>query len=249
MSSRVCGRMSVRNAPHDGHRVEFDRFPRAVVQPTEADGGVERKDGAAVIWDSSPWRDHLTTEVHALRRRAKSKRTTEKRSLLIERTVFFAAYTMRRLDDANKLSSSWRGTAVKCSQYPALGERPNQINWHHLEKFYNISKPITSTIGARHFCDLVIHSYIFVECVQEDRKIEGFFITSDKKVTHALWLFSVNAIAELMERTAGDDPSTVIMDRNDRTGDLEAWAGNGEPPSEWNSRLAKGSRRPRLPEC
>jgi len=164
--------------------------------------------------------------------------------MLIERTVFFAAYTMRRLDDANKLSSSWRGAAVKCSQYPSLGERPNQMNWHRIEKFYNLSKPTVCSMGARHFCDLVIHSYIFVECVQADRELEGFFVTSDKKVTQALWLFSVDAIADLMERTAADNPSTVIMNRNDKTGEAEVWAGNGEPPSEWKSRLAKRFKAP-----
>ena len=121
-----------------------------------------------MIWESTPWRDYLATEAHTLERRAKSKRITEKRSLLIERAVFFAAYTMRRLDDANKLSSSWRGTAVKCSQYPSLGRKPNQLNWHHIERLYDLSTSTASAMGARHFCDLVIHSYIFMECLKED---------------------------------------------------------------------------------
>lgn len=197
-----------------------------------------------MIWDSSPWRDHLATEAHGIRRRAKSKRMTEKRSLLIERAVFFAAYTMRRLDDANKLSSSWQGAAIKCGKYPSLGDRPTQLNWHHIENFYDLSKPAACSMGARHFCDLIIHSYIFVECVQADQEVEGFFITSDKKVTQALWLFSVDAIAELMERAAADYPSTVIMDLNDKMGKSRVWVGNGEPPNEWKTRLAKRFKTP-----
>jgi hypothetical protein len=61
------------------------------------------------------------TSARDLAKRAKTRRVTERRSAFVERTVFFSAYAMRKLDDANKLSTSWRGTTVKCTRYTPTG--------------------------------------------------------------------------------------------------------------------------------
>lgn len=191
-----------------------------------------------MIWDSSPWREYLLADACALRKRAATKRITEKRSILIERSVFFAAYTMRRLDDAKKLSTTWEGSAVQCKRNPSLSRKPDFLDWHHIDKSYNLSKPAPCTMSARHFCDLIVHSYVFVECIRDDRSVEGFFITSDKKRHQALWFFSLDAVAGLMERTAADDPNTVAMTRN-YEGELEVvWAGNAKPSGGWKGMLA-----------
>ena len=99
-------------------------------------------------------------------------------------------------------------------------------------------------MSARHVCDLIVHSYIFLECIGDDRSVEGFFITSDQKRLQALWFFTVDAVAGLMERTANDDPATVIMSR-DATGELDVvWAGNGNLSGAQKNTLA---RRLKLP--
>lgn len=177
-----------------------------------------------MIWESLPWREHLLKDAYALRRRAQTKRVTEKRSMLIERSVFFAAYAMRRLDDAKKLSTSWSGGAVKGARHASLGETPNLLNGHHIEELYDLSKSASCTMSARHFCDLVIHSYIFLECTRNDRSVEGFFITSDKKKREALWFFTLDTVAGLMERTSRDDPSHVTMTYGEGTGEWDVQA-------------------------
>lgn len=196
-----------------------------------------------MIWDSQPWRSHLLADACALATRAKTKRITERRSALVERAVFFGAYSMRKLDDAKKLSTSWKGTALKCMRYPFTGEVPDLLNWHHIDRHYDLSKPTKSTMGARDFCDLVVHSFIFSETIHDNRTIDGFFITSDRLKKQGLWYFEVRMIVGLMEQTAKDNPPSAYMSRDPDTGEFEVWAGDGEPPLSWKKKVEKLAAR------
>ena len=196
-----------------------------------------------MIWDSQPWRDHLLADARGLAARSKTKRITERRSVLIERAVFFGAYSMRKLDDAKKLSTSWKGRALKCTHYPFMGKVPDLLNWHHIDQYYDLSKPKIGSMGARDFCDLVVHSFIFVECLNEDGTVGGFFITSDKRKAKGLWHFDLNAEIRLMEQTAKDNPSTSCMSRDPDTGEMEVWAGHGDPPDSWRKTVEKFKKR------
>lgn len=177
-----------------------------------------------MIWESAHWREQLLKDACGLRVRAQTSRITESRSIFIERTVFFAAYAMRRLDDAKKLSTSWSGSAVGSARHAPLGKMPNLLNWHRVEDFYNISESVSCTMSARRFCDLVIHSYIFLESIRDDRSVDGFFITSDKKRREGIWFFALDTVAGLMERTSQDDPSHVTLkfDEDRQDYDLQA---------------------------
>ena len=112
------------------------------------------------------------------------------------------------------------------ARHASLGKTPNLLNRHHIEELYDLSKSASCTMSARHFCDLVIHSYIFLECTRDDRSVEGLFITSDKKRREALWFFTLDTVAGLMERTSRDDPSHVIMTYNEGTGEWDVQAGH-----------------------
>ena len=186
-----------------------------------------------MIWDSDPWKKRLLSDAVELRRRARTRRITEPRSAFVEQTVLLAAYSMRKLDDAKKLSTSWRGLAVKCEWRPSHGKPPHFMNWHHLDKHYDFSIVKRRTISARDFCHMVIHSYIFAEAVREDRTIDGFFVTSDDKKSEGIWFFETETVISLIERTAHDYPPEAHMVLNFDTGDFEVWAGIGEPPKEW----------------
>jgi hypothetical protein len=196
-----------------------------------------------MIHDSEPWRDHLLASARDLAKRAKTRMVTERRSAFVERTVFFGAYAMRKLDDANKLSTSWRGTAVRCMRYPATGKRASWLDRDHIDRHYNLEKSQPDNMGARAFCDLVVHSFIFMEFLNDDRTIGGFFITSDKTKTKGLWQFELDTVIGLIERTAEDWPAVSSAIRNPETGETEIWTGNSEPPEEWKRKVEKFTRQ------
>jgi hypothetical protein len=101
-------------------------------------------------------------------------------------------------------------------------------------------------MGARAFCDLVIHSFIFMEILNDDRTIGGFLITSDKTKTKGLWQFELDTVIGLIERTAEDWPAVSSAIRNPETDETEVWTGNSEPPegraNDCSRRLADARR-------
>jgi len=193
-----------------------------------------------VIWESEPWRSHLLASARDLAKRAKTKRMTERRSVFVEEAVFFGAYVMRKLDDSHKLSTSWRGTALECKRFPPTGRRrPNLMDWHHIDRHFDLSKPQSDTMSARDYCDLVVHSFIFMELLNDDRSIEAFYITSDKLRGKGIWQFGLNTVIDLMAKTAKDWPAVARMVRDPETGEMMVWAGNTEPPEQWTRNADK----------
>jgi hypothetical protein len=192
-----------------------------------------------VIWDSEPWRAYLCADARAIEKRAATRRVTERRTTFIERTVLLAAYSMRRLDDAKQLSTSWKGRAVRCSRFPLTGKVPDFMDWHHLELHYDLANGSPGTTGARDFCDMIIHSFVFAEACKDDRSIKGIFVTSDRRKAEGLWLFGIDTIIRLFLQTAQDDPATAQMRWSSKTGEWDVWAGDGDPPENWR-RKTKG---------
>jgi len=98
-------------------------------------------------------------------------------------------------------------------------------------------------MGARAFCDLVVHSFIFMESLNDDRTIGGFFITSDKTKARGIWQFNLDTVLGLIERTAEDWPAVSLAVRNPETGETEIWTGNSEPPEDWKTKAEKFARQ------
>jgi hypothetical protein len=125
-----------------------------------------------------------------------------------------------------------------------MGKVPDLLDWHHVDRHYDFSKPKRGTMGARDFCDMIIHSFVFSECLNEDRTIDGFLVTSDKLKTKGLWHFEIGTVIGLMERTAADNPPTAFMSRDPDTGELEVWAGHeDEPPVFWKKKVEELAAR------
>jgi hypothetical protein len=106
-------------------------------------------------------------------------------------------------------------------------------------------------MGVRAFCDLVVHSFIFIEFLSDDKTISGFFITSDRTKAKGIWQIDLNTVIDLIERTAKDWPTVSLAVRSPETGETEVWKGNSEPPEEWKQKAEKFARqwaRQRLPK-
>jgi hypothetical protein len=120
-----------------------------------------------VIWESGPWKDLLVTDANLLERWCAKTSVTERRSMLIERKVFLAAYTIRKLYEAQKLSTSFRDQSLRCRTYPAIFDRIT----HHsvgLDELYDFGSTEERVIAGRDLIDLIIHSFVFSELLSGD---------------------------------------------------------------------------------
>lgn len=175
----------------------------------------------SMIWESAPWREELRRCAAGLTRLAAQRRETDKRSALFERTFFFGAYAMRKLNEAKKLSSAWAGRSVPGLWYPLIASPPDLMNWHRLDEHYDLSVGEEECLSAKDLSDMVIHSFVFMVELNNDRTISGVFLASDRSKRRGLWLFKITTLVEIMAATAEDEFNFSCGIRDPETGEWD----------------------------
>lgn len=184
-----------------------------------------------MIHESAPWKDQLLTDADLIERWASKPKVTSRRSVLIEKKVFVSAYVMRKLFEAEKLSSNLDGHNVKAERFDLLPG--HNLTWwkkHSFEKVFDLTKPEPRPVAARDLLDTIIHSKVFSECVYDidDLRVSGFFVTSDKRDAH-IWLVPMGSYISLMRLIGNDYPSVSRIVFEDADAHY-SWRGHGEPP-------------------
>jgi hypothetical protein len=185
-----------------------------------------------MIWESHYWKDELLSNAKLLERLSRTKRRSEFVSFKIERAVFVSAFIIRKLWEAQKLSSSWQAVAVRCSAFKRKERVPDLMNWHQVERFYRLDSPKSERMTALELCNRIIHSFIFVENEKEDGALSGFFFASDHTKARGLWFVSWEELVRIFSEAGNNYPSRSHMVRHGETGEWVVWSGHGDPPRE-----------------
>jgi hypothetical protein len=134
-----------------------------------------------MIWESGPWKQQLVRDAARLRRLGNSRLDADggdKEVFQLERQVFIAAYTMRKLSEAGKLSSNWDHQRLACLRFPIKGKDiPDRLNWHHIDRHYDLNASLNVKMNPKEFCDRIIHSFVFVPCIGSEETIKSFYFT------------------------------------------------------------------------
>jgi hypothetical protein len=201
-----------------------------------------------MIHESHPWRVLLIKDAGIIERWAGKQKWTEYRSVLLEQKIFLAAYSMRKLAEAKKLSSSFSGRNINCRAFRATGFGPlTSLNNHRLEKLFDLQNPVKSSINAPSLLDVIIHSLAFAELMNEKDAVTDFWVTSDRQQEH-LWEIDISTFTSLMRDVAADRPSSAAWVFDPDTDQLIEWRGTGEMPPEIQQRFTKIENRYRRAE-
>lgn len=191
-----------------------------------------------MIFDSYPWKNQLRADAVILRRWASKTRVTQRRSMLMERKVFLAAYVIRKLDDDYKLSTAFHDRSLPCRTYPAKSKSVTPLNAHKIDQLYDFNCAQTGTISVRHLMDMIVHSLVFFELLGDDFTVEAFLVTSDRRKT-CLREITIDAFVKLMHDVGNNYPSTLRRVRNPDTDAFVVWQGNGSPPASFEDRAQR----------
>ena len=192
-----------------------------------------------MIWESSPWKNRLLSDADLLERWAAKKSITERRSFLLEQKIFISAYSIRKLMEAEKVSSYFSDRSERCQRFNALSDHITKLNNHKLDELYDMSEPVSVTIPTKRLIDMIIHSFVFAEAVHGDMTIEGFYVTSDQTRYDALWLINLERFIQLMREVGKDYPSIGLRILDIDKNDWFVWQGNGEPPPHVKRKIEK----------
>jgi hypothetical protein len=149
---------------------------------------------------------------------------------LLERKLFLAAYSLRKLDEAAKLSTATLDAALEVARYAPAKSGYSEINSHRFDEFFDLEKPETAMLPARRLVNVLIHSLVFVEALADDGAIEGFIVTSDYERERGLIHVDMSVFVGLMRRAAEDFPTSFTRRFNSKTGRWRIWSGSSDPP-------------------
>lgn len=185
-----------------------------------------------MIHESAPWKFHLAQDADLIERWAAKTVHSERRSFLIERKVFLAAYAMRKLDDAAKLSTDTLGSPMAVTRFPPTRAGYSERNNHRWDTYFDLEDAAHVDLPRRRLLNILIHSLIFVEVIGETETFDGFMVTSDYEQAKGLIQVEIAAFIELMRLAAKDYPTAIRRTLAPVTGRWRTWAGHEEPPFE-----------------
>jgi hypothetical protein len=185
-----------------------------------------------MIHESGPWKTHLARDADLIERWAAKPGHSERRSFLIERKVFLAAYALRKLDDAAKLSTDTLGGAMAVSRFPPTRAGYSEVNSHRWDEFFDMENAERVDLPRRRVLNLLVHSLVFVEVMGEAETFDAFMVTSDHEQARGLVQVEVAAFVDLMRLAANDYPTAMRRTLDSVTGRWRIWAGHDEPPPE-----------------
>ena len=176
-----------------------------------------------MIWESHYWKQPLPKSATWLKRVRLGNGTRESTYVRIEREVFFGFYSIRKLLDTCKLTTEVRNITFDLFVYQNL-KKVGYLNWHHVDKLYNLDQQGMENRKLRFICNLFVHSYVFLVVEGESGRIEGFYITTDTDKNKKLFFISLDCVCTIFRRIGRDYPSRGKFFINPKTGEQEHFA-------------------------
>ncbi|MDR6870516.1 hypothetical protein J2Y55_001516 [Bosea sp. BE125] len=182
-----------------------------------------------MIHESAPWKRHLQLDADVIERWASRPQQSERRSFLVERKVFLAAYAMRKLDDAVKISTDLLAADIAVVRFPPTAPGFTQFNNHKFDTHFDLGSPEAMGLPCRRLLNLLVHSLVFVEVLGQAETYDAFMVTSDQDRAKGLIQVEIATFVRVMRLVAADFPSDAKYVRDGKGGGMRAWAGHGEP--------------------
>ncbi len=178
-----------------------------------------------MIHESAPWKAVLAADARLLERWA-TKPPSERRSYLIERKILLAAYALRKLGEAFKLSTLTLTDEIAVKQYAPLKRGYTEINNLRFEEYFDLENPTSIRMKRRRLIDVLIHSLIFMESIDDEQRCTGFIVTSDHESARGLIEVQLSDFIALMRLAADDFPSAMTTSFNATKRKWIVWTGH-----------------------
>lgn len=160
-----------------------------------------------MIWESEYWKKPLLQLANKLFRWSNPREWTERELVDIEKDIFVAFYSIRKLMDAKKLSDSTEEMPINVNIYPNMGRDVTLLNWHDIDELYNLEAKHTTHRDLRFICNQIIHSYVFVPDINEAGVIEKILFCSDRERNERLYGIQMNELINIFRVVGKDYPA------------------------------------------
>ena len=157
------------------------------------------------------WKQELLKSAARLENEATQKRWTDQSAFIVERDVMVGAYAIRKLLEApGRMSDQARQLQVPVLSHPL--STTTRVTWwtaFHWWDLYSMETYSELRIPLRHFCNSLIHSFVFAfQSTPDNDGLAGMFVNSEYESKKVLLFVATETFVELF-RTAGNDDGHV----------------------------------------
>lgn len=184
-----------------------------------------------MIAESWPWKRELAKHVHAIRRRMSQRRWPPSSLAAIERDLFVAAYAVRKLVEAFKISDEVEGGSLLARAHPRKDRPVDLVNRHCVDELYDLTISSEQQVGLRQFCNQVIHSFVFAIVTDPDGGLAGFFIASDRDKARHVFFFHAEEVVSTLGDVVSDQIASMELRRDGDGGPLRVRSKTRTPRS------------------
>lgn len=174
-----------------------------------------------MIWESHYWKTDLVRYAAGLRKRMRQRRWSEPSRVAVEKLVFLGFYSIRKLFEAKKLSSSLHHYSISIMVYPPTAKSVTHMNWHKTDQLFYLDREAPAKVTLPFLCDQVIHSYIFQLGFTDDNALDFLLLSSDRQRSKGLQHIAVGDVIKVFERVGNDSPSKTSMTFNPKSKDYD----------------------------
>jgi len=174
-----------------------------------------------MIWESHFWKEDLLKKAAKLRVRKLQRRWPEASLAKLEQELMLGFYSIRKLHEADKLSTRTSQHLIKMIAYPWARKNVTKLNWHHVDRLYLFDKFTAEEHDLLFLCHQFVHSYVFIATFDDSANLEGILLASDRQRHKALLKITVDQIAVLFEKVGNDYPGSGTRTLNPKTGDYD----------------------------
>lgn len=177
-----------------------------------------------MIHESKYWKDPLLRAATWLSNlRVSDDELGEKSLVRAEREIFIGFYAIRKLLETFKISKTTKELKLELFAYKAkIGKLTDYFNRTEIDKLFELDQPMKEQRDIGFLCNQVVHSYVFLISINDDGKLEGFFISSDSMRYKKLYFIELAQVINVFRIVGKDYPANMHLQRNAATGQWEA---------------------------
>jgi hypothetical protein len=177
-----------------------------------------------MIDDSYYWKIHLLRQSDELQKRMMQRRWPDSSLARFEQTIMLGFYSVRKLIESKKITNTAVKRSIPVYAYAPTGQKPHLRNWYKIDRLYALDKPAKQNVKLLFLCNQVIHSYVFLPLFDEDGKLSGIFVVSDRERSKALFQISLQTIIDIFKAIGNDDITSMKLVFDPTMGDYRTFA-------------------------
>lgn len=128
----------------------------------------------------------------------------ESAQVRVEQCIMIGCYCVRKLIEARKLTDRVRERTISLGSHPAQGKPVHLMNWHNIDKLYDLEQSQERLVNLPFLCNQLIHSYVFVCGFNARGGLTSVFFCSDRQRNSCLFHISTRVLANAFAAVSRD---------------------------------------------